>query len=44
MRIEPTAVKIKKSEWTRYANNRLATNRVDLGFSIKTIKEGKDDR
>jgi hypothetical protein len=44
LKMETTTMKMKESERTRDADERLAANRADLGVSVKNIKEGKDDR
>jgi hypothetical protein len=44
LKMETTTMKMKESEWTRDADERLAANRADLRVTVKTVKEGKDDR
>ncbi len=44
LKMETTTMKMKESERTRDADERLAANRADLGVTVKNIKEGKDDR
>jgi hypothetical protein len=44
LKMETTTMKMKESERTRDADERLAAKRADLGVSVKTVKEGKDDR
>jgi hypothetical protein len=43
LKMETTTMKMKESERTRDADERLAANRADLGVSVKNVKEGKDD-
>jgi hypothetical protein len=44
LKMETPTMKMKESERTRDADERLAANRADLGVTVKTVKEGKDDR
>jgi hypothetical protein len=44
LKMESTTLKIKESECSRDADDKLAANRAALGTSPKILKEGADDR